>query len=216
MADRTIVKRIFVNALARALTRAVRRRRVGLGVISCRSGLQPFPFALLHERVVFRGAGPGRDIGGQATGPLRDGIAHSGRESFVDGSASAQAAGRNRYRRTTARWRGLMDICSRSQPCLVGSRRRLDRSPDGSGASTTSGPGVRQPSASIKMLKSTPCNACCRYFYTRLPGRRPAETAGHCAPTGREQSHPSPHWAGRAAGAPCRDDIRRHAARVRG
>ena len=76
----------------RASARGFRRRRVGFGIISFRSGLQTFPFPFLHELVVFRSAGPRRGIGGHATGPLRDGIAHSGREPFVDGYASAQAA----------------------------------------------------------------------------------------------------------------------------
>ena len=62
------------------------------GLLLRRRRLEALPFPLLHELVVFRGAGPRRRVRRQAAGPCRDGIANSGRELLVDGSASAQAA----------------------------------------------------------------------------------------------------------------------------
>ena len=112
----------------RASTHRLRRWRPGFGIVSFRGGLQSFPLPLLHELLVFRGAGPWRGIGGHAAGPLRDGIAHSGRESFVDGSASAEAA-RKRDGKGDGEMAGtdghLLEVAALSGEFFVGRRRSV-------------------------------------------------------------------------------------------
>jgi len=66
------------------------------GFVPRRDGLEALPFALPHELVVFRGAGTGRRIRRQASGPRWDKIAQSGRKVLVDGSAGAEVAGQKR------------------------------------------------------------------------------------------------------------------------
>ena len=66
------------------------------GFVRRRNGLEALPFALSHELIIFRGAGTGRGIHGQASGPSWDQIAQSGRQILVDGSAGAEVAGQKR------------------------------------------------------------------------------------------------------------------------
>jgi hypothetical protein len=66
------------------------------GLVARRNRLEALPFALSYELVIFRGAGTGRGIRGQAAGPRWDQIAQSGRQILVDGSAGAEVAGQKR------------------------------------------------------------------------------------------------------------------------
>ena len=52
--------------------------------------------AFLHEPIIFRGAGTRRRIRRQASGPVWNKVAQSGRKMLVDGSAGAEVAGQKR------------------------------------------------------------------------------------------------------------------------
>lgn len=55
-------------------------------------GQQPFSFSLPHILVIFHGSRARRRVSGQTASPGRDDVADTGRDPFVDGSATGQAA----------------------------------------------------------------------------------------------------------------------------
>jgi len=57
-----------------------------------RRGLDALAFPLPHELFILAVPGRGGRIRGQTAGPLRDRVAHSGRELLVDGPAAGDAA----------------------------------------------------------------------------------------------------------------------------
>ena len=75
--------------LMHRIQRRCRGRRCGIGI---GRRFEPFALALLHVLVILRRAAPGRHIGRQSTGPLRDVVADSVTDLLVDRSTAAQPA----------------------------------------------------------------------------------------------------------------------------
>jgi hypothetical protein len=85
--------------------------------------LETLAFPLPHELIVFVGAGAGRGIRRHATGPVRDSIAHAGREFLVDGPASAQPARQQRNGKDDDKMTVIDRHLETSEPYMVDLRR---------------------------------------------------------------------------------------------